>query len=464
MLEGAEEWAMVVDYPGTGSGLGCEDVIRKKMLPGMSRDAEIGCNDAGLCTTKQTCNVACRYVRPIEPQQDDESSKSVCPHGSWGACLESCRQAKVTSSFMTDGRCHEDPKEREERECHTEYCGISDPCVIPFVVHVILAFRGVDHSTWDKNAESTIIDAFSDAIKNTQNEHIFEPSDVELLMISPWHQDVLDFSGTASGDMSQLLGTKVVMEVHMYNNNAIKPESSAEDSARKIPNDLADRLSTMLRSKADSKKLSECKSSDIFQLAQKAHEIHFVLQKDGFMESLRDSMKSSQEVFAFSPMIQNEQFVKDSIVFSSWTIKTEVGGGSVYDHELDPYPHALHYVKITPAYFGFLNLSTVAYICLPLLVTYLVSKRRRESHAGEKMLSLNPNTPTFCPKPFEIVRRKFGGANSMLGLRKKATQDLEAPLHNSDTQAPRRRDNEHFPGLITNTSGTRSRLSDIIHN
>jgi hypothetical protein len=139
VIHGVEEWAMVVEYPGTGSGLGCKEVIRKKMLQGLSGDAEVGCTEAGLCTTKQTCQVACRYVRPIEPQQDpgfDEQAKRICPAGAWGACLESCRQAKVTSSFMTDGRCHEDSNKREDRECHTEYCGISDPCVVPFVVHV----------------------------------------------------------------------------------------------------------------------------------------------------------------------------------------------------------------------------------------------------------------------------------------------------------------------------------------
>jgi len=469
MLQGVEEWAVVVEYPGTASGLKCEEVIRMKMLQDLSRDSEVGCTEAGLCTTKQTCQVACRYVRPIEPQQEtdiDEKSKSVCPRGSWGACLESCRQAKVTSSFMTDGRCHEDPIKREERECHTEYCGISDPCIIPFVVHVILAFRGVVHSTWDENAESTIIDAFSDAIRNREKEKIFEPSDVELLMISPWHEDVLEFS--ASDDVSQVLGTKVVMEVHMYNDHAIKPESFAEHStARKQQgNDLSDRLSTMLRSKADSKKLSECKSSDIFQLAQKAHEIHFVLQKDNFVESLASSIKLGGQESTFSPFVENDQFLKDSKVFSSWTIKTEVGGGSVYDHELDPYPNAMHYVKVTPAYFGFVNLPTIAYVCLPLLVAYFFSKRRRDMKDAGKMLSLNPNSTTFCPKPFEIVRRNFGSASSILGLRKKSSQDLEVSSsgHNFNEQTSRHRDSEHFPGLVIKTNGTRSRLSDIINN
>jgi hypothetical protein len=188
------------------------------------------------------------------------------------------------------------------------------------------------------------------------------------------------------------------------------------------------------------------------------------LQKDGFVENLAGTIKSREHSVAFTPMVQNAQFLKDSKVYF-WTIKTEVGGGSVYDHELDPYPNALHYVKVTPAYFGFLNLSTIAYMFLPLLVTYFVSKRRREMQGAEKMISLNPNNTTFCPKPFEIVRRNFGSANSILGLRRKSSQDLlEASEHNVEKLNSRQRDSERFPGLISKTNGTRSRLSEIISN
>ncbi len=207
---------MVVEYPGTSSGLSCPDVIRKKMLPSQSQNSplDVTCNDAGLCTSSQRCEIACRYIREVEPQPEPENPEEAnnmnqCAGSPWGACLESCQQAKIGSTLMSDGRCHEDQSQREERECHTEYCGMSDPCIIPFVVHVILAFRGVDSTHWDKMSEAVIIDAFSDAVKNAQGKPIFEPSDVELLMVSPWYQEVLEVGGTTTGEMSEPLGTKV---------------------------------------------------------------------------------------------------------------------------------------------------------------------------------------------------------------------------------------------------------------
>ena len=465
VLEGVEEWAMVVDYPGMALGLGCEDVIRHKMMPNEDQTSglEVTCNGSGLCTTKQKCQLACRYVRPLEPQQEqsDESITKSCSVDSWGSCLESCRQAKLTSAFMSDGRCHENQSKREERECHTEYCGISDPCLIPFVVHVILAFRGVDHKTWTKESETTIIEAFSDSVKNGQHKQIFKPSDVELLMVSPWTEDVIDIGGSTMGEIESL-GTKIVMEVHMYNDNAITPSDNMDHTPHENEGggDFSHKISVMLRSKLNPQHLSECKSSDIFGLAQKAHEIHYVLGEDSFMRTLSSSLKKDPLVednaSTFSPMISVEDFVDQSIVFSSWTIKTEVGGGSVYDHKLDPYPSAIHYVKVSPAYFGFFNLKFLAYLLLPLIVTALVARRRQtfRERNDDRFLILSPSAMTYCPKPFEIVKRK-------LRARKKGSED---DAHIRRQHYTTESDIEHFPTLIANRRGSHSRLSDLINN
>ena len=476
ILEGYEEWAMVVEYPGTALGFDCEDVIKKKMLPsqGQNNVIEVGCNDAGLCTTKQNCQLACRYVRPVETQQevsDSESGGQTCSRATWGACLETCRQAKVSATFMSDGRCHEDKSKREERECHTEYCGIADPCLIPVVVHVILAFRGVDHSTWNEEAEITLIDAFSEAVKNSKGQQIFKPSDVEILMASPWHRDALDFGATASSEMSETLGTKVVMEVHMYNDNAIKakvsPAEEGLEGSELLAGDLSQKISTMLRSKMNTQHLSECKSSDIFELAQKAHEIHFVLAEDDFMRILGGALTQHSYVIDSKPstfylMVEDSELVENSIVFSSWTIKTEVGGGSVYDHQLDPYPGAIHYVRVTPAYLGFLDFSTVAYLILPLLVAYIAKRRKDEKEENARSLSLNPSAVTFYPKPFEIVKRNH--SNESVLTRNKSRQSLLRETGDVEERPPRERDPEHFSSLISNTRGSRRRLGDIINN
>lgn len=335
ILSGYEEWAMVVEYPGTDRGMSCQDVVRRKMIPGTSLDGiEVTCDNAGLCTSKQKCQIACRYAAPAEPQPEPTSqdgSPNQCPKGEWGACLETCHQSKVSSSRMSDGKCYEDISTREQRECHTEFCGISDPCLIPFVVHIILAFRGVDHTAWNKNSERIIIEAFSDAVKDQNGENLFQPSDVEILMISPWYQDILDISGSAHENMSKILGSKLVMEVHMYNEKATLPALKTVGASK---------ITSMMQRRADIGRLSECKNSDVFNLAQRAHKIHFVLKDSEFMQNMGNSLEKyhqqieQNEMTAFTALMQNEQYVKESIVFSSWTIKTEVGGSSVYDHEL----------------------------------------------------------------------------------------------------------------------------------
>lgn len=469
VLNGIEELSMVVEYPGTQLGWGCEDVIKRKMFPnnGQENNMEVNCNDAGLCTMKQSCQLPCRYATSLKPQEEtnDVNSPNSCSSYPWGACLETCKQAKVSAQFMSDGRCHEDQSKREERECHTEYCGIADPCLIPFVVHVILAFRGIDHSSWNKEAETTIIDAFSDSVKNSMNKNIFKSSDVELLMVSPWTKDVDDVAGAAMGnDITEKLGTKIVMEVHMYNENAIKPKNDEDDHNSETAEGFHHKISSMLKHKMNPNHLSECKSSDIFELAQKAHEIHFVLAEKEFMTKLSESLKKipvvQDERSTFSSMLAREQLVDESIVFSSWTIKTEVGGGSVYDHQLDPYPSAIHYVKVTPAYFERRYMDYASYLILPLVISYYVAKRRNAPRDRDnKFLFLNPSTMTFCPKPFEIVKRKMRGNSPFVHLRKKMNGD---DTYENDLGYVR--DTEQYPGILSASRRTNSRLSDIINN
>lgn len=163
-----------------------------------------------------------------------------------------------------------------------------------------------------------------------------------------------------------------------------------------------------------------------------------------------------------SIILEDQQFVDESIVFSSWTIKTEVGGGSVYDHELDPYPSAIHYVKVSPAYFGSRSLKFAAYFLLPLLVTYYVAtKKKSVNDKVDRYLVLNPSAMTFCPKPFEIVKRKVRGNGSFWGLRKQRPNENDF-LH--DYEYGNDRHVENFQAQILNSRSTNSRLSDIINN
>ncbi len=250
----------------------------------------------------------------------------------------------------------------------------------------------------------------------------------------------------------------------MYNPNAIEPHLVGEGSD--MAHELSERFTAILRSRGANHQLSECKSSDIFELAQRAHEIHFVLREDNFMRELGKSLEKDERVeensgSTFSIMPFDEEMLGGSIVFSSWTIKTEIGGGSVYDHQLDPYPGALHYVKVSPAYLSFINFSSFSYLALAFVVSMFIAKKRKNAKGSTiQFFGEQSSDSTFCPKPFEIVRRKASG-NNLMDLRRKR-RDFDENT-DAESNSSTERDPEHFPGIISNTK-SRSRLSDIINN
>ena len=85
--------------------------------------------------------------------------------------------------------------------------------MVPFVVHAIFGFRGVDHNQIDSLATEILLDSISSTSKDSNGENLFFlPGDVKILMISPWHQNVLNVSDTMLPEMSQI-GTKIVFEI-----------------------------------------------------------------------------------------------------------------------------------------------------------------------------------------------------------------------------------------------------------
>jgi len=463
-LFGVETIAMVVEYPGTTSGFGCEEVIKRNPSDFGDDLSEVQCNKSGLCTATRRCELTCQQFQDLETVvdgdiEDIKELSTDCGQGSWSACLESCSQSRVSSILMPDGKCYEVKNERSDRACHTEYCGISDPCLIPFVVHVILAFRGISADLWDKAAEDRIIDALSSSVKNGRGSKMFEPTDVEFLMTSPWFEEILDVSGTPSGDMAQVIGMKAVIEVHIYNPNAIKT-TFYEDNMDANQQDLQQGVSLMFgRKPKASQQVSECRSSDLFGLAQKAHEIHFVLSSDGFMRQLVDSLQITDESIldsALGPLVINQDYKEESRVVSSWTIKTAVGGGSIYDHKLDPFPGAINYVHVSPAYLGLSRLTIIVTLILLVLAVRFLRRNRRQNKSKEgSNFILNLTSATFCPKPFEMVRGKLG-TSGMKSKKPPRADNYEVVATDNDT------DRQHR--TVVKNSKCRSRLNDIISN
>ena len=110
----------------------------------------------------------------------------------------------------------------------------------------------------------------------------------------------------------------------------------------------------MFGRKNSAQPVSVCRNSDIFEFAQKAHEIHSNLDQSDFMRKMGKSLQKHHldnndgSVEIFSSFFSDEKNMDESMVVSSWTIKTAVGGsGSIYDHKLDPFPGAINYVHVS---------------------------------------------------------------------------------------------------------------------
>ena len=219
-------------------------------------------------------------------------------------------------------------------------------------------FGGINNNIWDKVAETIVIEAFASSIKDARGNMMFESTNVELFMTSPWSEEVLDSDGESTGEMAQVIGTKAVIEVHIHNPNAIQPFLSENDeNIINHPDNIHPKVPLMLtRKHKASQKDVECKSSDLFELAQKAHETHYILEGDDFMEGMVQSLQSvsastaSRHSQVLDPLITNTDNIEKSRVVSSWTIETAIGGGSIYDHKLDPFPGPMNYVQVSPAY------------------------------------------------------------------------------------------------------------------
>lgn len=380
---------------------------------------------------------ASRLREAIDP---DPSERRKC-EGSWSTCLESCNQSKLSSTLMSDGQCHEMKDARSSRTCHIEHCGIDDPCVIPFVVHVILGFRGVKNELWNKQAAESLIETFSSTIHNSVlDKRMFEPTDVELLMTSPWFDDVTNGDGLQTEAIAS--GVKAVLEVHLFNEHAnmknINDKRNNLDAGE-------NKVRKMFGGKNLAQSGSECRNSDIFEFAQKAHEIQSNLDQSDFMIKMGRNLQKyhfsngNGYAAAFSSFFSDERNMNESMVVSSWTIKTAVGGkGSIYDHKLDPFPGAINYVHVSSAYFGISPFTVLSVLILSVLGFNVFRRRRRRG--GTNTSADISGSMSFIPKPFEMVKRK-PGTSAAYTMQKTAA------------------------GLVSvRNSKTRSKLDDILSN
>ena len=352
VIDSVEIWNMVIENTGSPGGLSCEDVAKNNTtpIPGQS----IFCKDDGICTKIDPCKISCKEINDnmnlpsyIDSHDDNKGNESsteqgdhkphqLCGDNMWGSCQYSCKQSKIRSELMSDGLCHETGK--DTRDCHIDACGRFDPCRVPFVVHTILLFSGATTSLWNKRSEELFVESFALTV-NVQRiavqDQLFGPGDVKVLSATDYYDD--DNLYRREPD-----GMKVVVEISIFNPNAVLPEMefvkeesdiNLVNAANFTPN-WKDKVSNIVHKVEDmfhdmeGLPLASCNVTDIYPLSKTASDVHIELTRTGFMEALLEKMQSrsasSAKISPFTPLFNNRDFHVESKVLTSWTIKTEV--------------------------------------------------------------------------------------------------------------------------------------------
>ena len=339
--------------------------------------------------------------------------------------MKSCVQTSTSTFLMSDGMCHEVKNQRKQRYCHVDACGRSDPCRVPFVVHTILAFRGADHNLWDTASENMFIDAFTSAAnarRSRKSDQFFEAGDVKILMATPWyeHEEVTEITDLRP------IGMKLVLEISIYNSNAIVKYRSGNDNGDSWKN----KMRAAWKPRSRETEVTECKSSDLFVLARKAHSIHNEFELDTFMPTLMASIRRSQSEMIFMglspfvPVLLDHKNIDGSSVLISWTIKTEISGGEVHDHKLDPYLGRFDFVHVITAYAKDVPMMRIAVISAVLLFLWFgldlagIREDIRKGQCLQRRCRIPrrrcPN-PYSCPNPVDVVKKRFSniGTNNL---------------------------------------------------
>lgn len=343
---GEEKWTALVESAGTDVGRSCVEAA-ESWVSAKELDAPvIKCNGDGVCEEHRSCQLTCAEAKKagsVTPAGATESRRLECGDSFWSACDYGCSQSRIESVAFTDGVCHE--VSRVSRPCHIGACARSDPCRVPFLVHLVLGFRGAKVERWTTMSEEAFVVALTRAASgNIALNSIFEEGDVNVLAVLPWYLDEdSQISGRKSSvDQNEDLesessdGLKIVMEISIFNYQAKPKNKTAErqETSRGIQrtsNKLSEMLKNITVSFDPRKEKTVCNMDDLHLLAKKA----LVLKKEIFGHEtfvpniIHELKKAEADMGATDPspfqrVYANEFFAAESRVLLSWSIRTEI--------------------------------------------------------------------------------------------------------------------------------------------
>lgn len=141
-LSGHEVWTRIVTAPGTMQGVSCEQVAAAANEESGGGGVEVQCDGKGICKEIRQCEITCANAHAAGDFGNlaPAGSTATCGGATWSACDYSCTQTRINTILMTDGKCYVEKALEFSRPCHIQACGRSDPCRVPFVVHVSSIF------------------------------------------------------------------------------------------------------------------------------------------------------------------------------------------------------------------------------------------------------------------------------------------------------------------------------------
>jgi hypothetical protein len=390
-ISGMEIWTLVVDAPGDPGS--CE-IAMQEWSESQDTVRQIdpsttNCTIDGLCQEFRPCHVPCMDAleyhkqkrqnggqvkeavtipHPVIDKEDvnDSALGDECNDSVWSACDYSCRQSRISSSpVLHDNGQYCVELSRQSRSCHTQACGRSDPCIVPFLVHVIFVLEGPGDE-WT-NEQEEILRKELTAVANQPDRHFFEEGDVNILVARPWYgsddDDMMDdreySQKTGENSETDPLGIQVILQISISNPKALKSISNnnQHQHGRHLLQEVGviwTNLTQVFRSPTST---SMCDPYDLYPLAKDAHEIaNNILTHPTFASRLAQNLKPYDKVR----------------LISSWTIGTQVYDD--YINYLGPLASTPFFMVIKFLHEAFI-LMTIAWFGMCLLKVFRSSRK-----------------------------------------------------------------------------------------
>lgn len=417
-LLGKESWTAVVESPGNDAGVSC---LEASMSVGMKRnefeDPIVTCAGHGVCEEERPCQLTCAQtlkaaeIRPLLRN----GIHVTCSDSGWSACDYGCGQTKIDSVMFTDGFCRE--MSRSKRPCHIGACARSDPCRVPFIVHVVFAFRGGSIEHWSRDADEILANALVNAVGIYVAEQMIKVGDVHVVTAFPWYQDqdeydAQDFGGKLKRDYGDeyngtKLGVKVVIEISMFNPLADTRGKTAplDDLSDGTDDPLTRTLRNMTDRWRGGNRRVVCKHDELYSLAKLALKTTSIIRRENFTLSLMDEVKfagDQADMLAFGPVNSAAYEASENRILALWTYRTGIG-----DEEVNFFgpqkPFAMKVVTILQNLVVLCLLFFAVMVLWSCIVTVSESVASRSRHARSLHRNKFAVTPFRGSEPYSLV-------------------------------------------------------------